>query len=106
MKEKAEMTREELIASQWVKKQLDKINQNKMNTETQLTAVEWLMTKLQSFGVTKEEHYELLCQLELVAKEMEKEQMIDFACQVAESSAMKYIQGKTTRMIAEELLTA
>jgi hypothetical protein len=38
------------------------------------TAVEWLMTKLQSLGVTKEEHYELLCQLELHAKEMEKEQ--------------------------------
>jgi hypothetical protein len=39
------------------------------------------------------------------ALEMEKEQMIEFACQVAEASAMKYIQGKTTRMIAEELLT-
>ncbi len=38
------------------------------------------------------------------AKEMEKEQMIEFACQVAEASAMKYIQGKTTRMIAEELI--
>jgi hypothetical protein len=40
------------------------------------TAVEWLMTKLQSLGVTKEEHYELLCQLELEAKEMEKDQKI------------------------------
>jgi hypothetical protein len=40
------------------------------------------------------------------ALEMEKEEKIEFACQVAESSAMKYIQGKTTRMIAEELLTA
>ncbi len=38
------------------------------------TAVEWLMTKLQSLGVTKEEHYELLCQLELHAKVMENEQ--------------------------------
>jgi hypothetical protein len=38
------------------------------------------------------------------AKEMEKEQMIEFACQVAEASAMKYIQGKTTKMIAEELI--
>jgi hypothetical protein len=37
-------------------------------------------------------------------KEMEKEQMIEFACQVAEASAMKYIQGKTTRMIAQELI--
>lgn len=47
--------------------------------EKELTAVEWLMTKLQSLGVTKEEHYELLCQLELEAKIMEKEQMIEFA---------------------------
>jgi hypothetical protein len=39
------------------------------------------------------------------AKEMEKEQMIEFACQVAEASAEKYIQGKTTWQIAEELLT-
>jgi hypothetical protein len=38
------------------------------------------------------------------AKAMEKEQKIEFACQVAEASAMKYIQGKTTRMIAEELI--
>ena len=36
---------------------------------------------------------------------MEKEQMIEFACQVAEASAEKYIQGKTTWQIAEELLT-
>jgi hypothetical protein len=40
------------------------------------TAVEWLMTKLQSLGITKEEHYELLRQLELEAKEMEKEQSL------------------------------
>jgi hypothetical protein len=39
------------------------------------------------------------------AKKMEKEDKIEFACQVAEASAMKYVQGKTTRMIAEELLT-
>jgi len=39
----------------------------------------------------------------LEALKIEKEQMIEFACQVAEASAMKYIQGKTTRMIAEEL---
>lgn len=37
--------------------------------------------------------------------EMEKEQMIKFACEVAEASAEKYIQGKTTWQIAEELLT-
>ena len=39
------------------------------------------------------------------AKEMDKEQKIEFACQVAEASAMKYIQGKTTWQIAEELIT-
>ena len=44
-----------------------------------MTAVEWLMTKLQSFGVTKEEHYELLCQLELEAKVMEEQGKVEFA---------------------------
>ena len=44
-----------------------------------MTAVEWLMTKLQSFGVTKEEHYELLCQLELEAKVMEDQGKVEFA---------------------------
>lgn len=39
------------------------------------------------------------------AEEMEKEEKVEFACQVAEASAMKYIQGKTTEQIAEELLT-
>ena len=39
------------------------------------------------------------------AKAMEKEEKIEFACQVAEVSAEKYIQGKTTWQIAEELLT-
>jgi hypothetical protein len=47
--------------------------------EKQLTAVEWLMTKLQSLGVTKEEHYELLCQLELEAKVMEEQGKVEFA---------------------------
>ena len=50
-----------------------------MNTEKQLTAVELLMTKLQSLGVTKEEHYELLCQLELEAKVMEEQGKVEFA---------------------------
>lgn len=58
------------------------------------TAVEWLMTKLQSLGVTKEEHYELLCQLELEAKEMEKKQIeeayLDGYCQIAEDSQDYY----------------
>jgi hypothetical protein len=39
------------------------------------------------------------------AKEMEKEHKIEFACKVAEASAEKYIQGKTTEQIAKELLT-
>ena len=39
------------------------------------------------------------------AKAMEKKEKIEFACQVAEASAEKYIQGKTTWQIAEELLT-
>jgi hypothetical protein len=39
---------------------------------TKETSLDWLMTKLQSLGITKEEHYELLRQLELEAKEMEK----------------------------------
>jgi hypothetical protein len=44
-----------------------------------MTAVEWLMTKLQSLGVTKEEHYELLCQLELESKVMEEQGKVEFA---------------------------
>ena len=64
-----------------------------------MTAVEWLTDKFYANeGIMKSEWLEQ-------AKEMENEQKIEFACQVAESSAMKYIQGKTTRMIAEELLT-
>jgi len=41
------------------------------------TAVEWLISKLQLFNITKEEHYEILCQIELEAKEMEKEHIIE-----------------------------
>jgi hypothetical protein len=41
------------------------------------SAVEWLVSKLQLFNVTKEEHYEILCQIELEAKAMEKQQIID-----------------------------
>jgi hypothetical protein len=47
--------------------------------DKQLTAVHWLMTKLQSLGVIKEEHYELFCQLELQAKNMEEQQKVEFA---------------------------
>ena len=64
-----------------------------------MTAVEWLVDKLEIFAT--EEEMNIINQ----AKEMEKEQMIEFACQVAEASAMKYIQGKTTWQIAEELIT-
>ena len=39
-----------------------------------MTAVEWLISKLKLFNITKEEHYEILCQIELEAKEMEKQQ--------------------------------
>jgi len=67
--------------------------------EKQLTAVEWLEEQINPYAVSV--HKDLFEQ----AKEMEKEKMIEFACQVAEASAMKYIQGKTTWQIAEELLT-
>lgn len=40
------------------------------------------------------------------ARVMEQQEKIEFACKVAEVSAEKYIQGKTTWQIAEELLTA
>ena len=65
------------------------------------TAVEYIKEQL----LGNEYWYENLTfeQIFEQAKEMEKEQMIEFACQVAEASAMKYIQGKTTKMIAEEL---
>ena len=42
-----------------------------------MTAVEWLITKLNLFNITKEEHYEILCQIELEAKEMEKNQNLN-----------------------------
>jgi len=62
------------------------------------TAVEWLVHEL-GLDCTTDHEDEIHD-----AIEMEKEQMIEFACQVAEASAMKYIQGKTTKMIAEELI--
>jgi hypothetical protein len=64
------------------------------------TAVEWLVEQL--FNT-----YEKLINEDIIeqAKEMEKKEKIEFACQVAEASAEKYIQGKTTWQIAEELLT-
>jgi hypothetical protein len=76
------------------------------------TAVEWQFEqffnsfeKFNNRECTFNDYLKRNLEIREQAKEMEKEQMIEFACQVAEASAMKYIQGKTTRMIAEELLT-
>lgn len=46
------------------------------------TAVEWLIQKLELFNITKEEHYEVFRQIEVEAKELEKEIMIDFHVEV------------------------
>lgn len=62
-----------------------------------MTAVEWLIQQLRN---GKELNDNLIQQ----AKEMEKEQMIEFACKVVEVSSENYIQGKTTEQIAEELI--
>ena len=68
MKEKAEMTREELIALGWMKKPSDKMQEKPKN---QLTAVEWLVDKLEIFAT--EEEMNIIDQ----AKEMEKQHIID-----------------------------
>ena len=68
-----------------------------------MTAVEFLEKELyERFPLS---YLVLFNELLEQAKAMEKEQKIEFACQVAESSAMKYIQGKTTDQIAKELIT-
>ena len=71
-----------------------------------LTAVEWLVDQMRQ---RKEQGLTLsFYDLEMFAsyaKAMEKDEKIEFACKVAEASAEKYIQGKTTWQIAEELLT-
>jgi hypothetical protein len=64
------------------------------------TTVEWLQAKLWENNMLTSEDLKLFEQ----AKEMEKQDKIEFACQVAEASAMKYIQGKTTMQIAQELI--
>ena len=70
-----------------------------------MTAVEWLLENINSEPYSEEEfNYNSDCWEK--AKEMEKEQKIEFACKVAELSSEKYIQGKTTEQIAKELLTA
>ena len=63
------------------------------------TAVEWLVEQI--CGDHTEQWQKEIKQ----AKEMEKKEKIEFACQVAKASAEKYIQGNTTWQIAEELLT-
>jgi hypothetical protein len=77
----------------------------------QLTAVEWLMdewlhldAEFDMVLIDRNTYWEKLKEIQCQAKEMEEEQKIEFACQVAEASAMKYIQGKTTMQIAEELI--
>jgi endo-alpha-1,4-polygalactosaminidase (GH114 family) len=65
------------------------------------TAVEWLVNEIPVIDWT-DPYWKVKLEQ---AKEMEKKEKIEFACQVAEASAEKYIQGKTTWQIAEELLT-
>ena len=68
------------------------------------TAVEWLEKILEGQKDKPFDYDEWSIALQH-AKEIEKEQMIEFACKVVEVSAEKYIQGKTTEQIAKELLT-
>ena len=77
-----------------------------------MTAVEWLADeiimleeKLRLEEININDFMDAKDELVSKALEMENEQKIEFACQVAEASAMKYIQGKTTWQIAEELIT-
>ena len=67
-----------------------------------MTAVEWLVDKL---DLNVFESDEEVADVIEKAKAMENEQMIEFACKVAEASAEKYIQGKTTEQIAKEIIT-
>ena len=56
-------------------------NYLKTNKIMKQSAVEWLVNKLNLFNITKEEHYEILCQIELEAKEIFEQQIIDAANQ-------------------------
>lgn len=76
------------------------------------TAVEWLVeesmklvAKAMTGTLNKDTIEDDVYRIVTKAKEMEKEEKIEFACQVAEASAEKYIQGKTTWEIAKDLLT-
>jgi hypothetical protein len=73
-----------------------------------MTAVKQLLKELQEkFPKQMADMYDsnqlLLEAIALKAKEMEKQEKIEFACKVAEVSSEKYIQGKTTEQIAKEL---
>jgi hypothetical protein len=74
-----------------------------MENNKKQTAVEWFQEQIIEIVNGRCELSEI--QIFEQAKEMEKEEKIEFACQVAEASAEKYIQGKTTWQIVEELLT-
>jgi hypothetical protein len=78
-----------------------------MENNKKQTAVEWFKDVIESFGNKHELQmsWDTFDEVFEQAKEMEKKEKIEFACQVAEASAEKYIQGKTTWQIAEELLT-
>jgi len=67
------------------------------------TAVKWLQIKMATSST--EDMVENINVWFEEAMVMEQQQKIEFACEVAEASAEKYIQGKTTWQIAEELLT-
>lgn len=75
MKDKAEMTKEELIALGWIKRPSDKMQEK---AEKQLTAVEWLEEELKANlkKVILEGDSELMESLFEQAKEMEKEQIV------------------------------
>ena len=75
-----------------------------------MTAVKQLLKELQEkFPKQMADMYDsnqlLLEDIALKAKKKERQDKIEFACKVAEESAEKYIQGKTTEQIAEETLT-
>ena len=63
------------------------------------TAVEWLIE------YCDRENWSIPNNIIEQAKQMEKEQMIEFACKVVKVSSENYIQGKITEQIAKELLT-
>ena len=64
------------------------------------STVEWLVNKLNLFNITKEEHYEILCQIELEAKEMEKQQIID-ACYFGSQNLPYEIKDKSEQYYNE-----